>query len=78
MKATIAKSSLDPMIIAETRHFREDAKPDACDGGKLCWVRDGIAAYKMGQPGGCCSGCGGKPVEGGRNNKAKPGRKAQR
>ena len=50
----------DLVLFGQYRDERSDHAPVACDGGKLCWVRDGPPACQQTTSyASSCLGCGG-------------------
>ena len=56
-------AAVPPDIVAAARPLREMRRPTACNNGRVCWVRDGAAAFPRHLPTGLpkCLGCGGVP-----------------
>jgi len=50
-------------LFASYANIRADYAPSGCDGGRLCWVRDGPPSLSGNRGGNHrCLGCGGAPL----------------
>jgi len=48
-------------LFEQYANIRADYAPPSCDGGRLCWVRDGPPSISTRGGGSHCLGCGGRP-----------------